>query len=59
MSVLRKERVKQAPLLLKKVAECPAQASAYAKCVASTYQNIQKDSCLEQFLALKACVQRK
>ncbi|CAL8283659.1 unnamed protein product [Merluccius merluccius] len=39
-------------------AQCPAEASAYGKCVVATTTNkqeLKKDLCVKEFEALKAC----
>lgn len=56
---LKRTQTKQTPLLMKKVALCSSQGTAYGKCIGKHYQNIQKDACLKEFLALKECVQAK
>lgn len=57
--VLVKTQSKQMPALAKRVALCSGPATAYGKCIAQHYQNMQKDACLREFMALKECVQAK
>lgn len=45
-------------VLAKGVASCPAQATAYGKCIASSYKDVQKDMCQKEFAAFKSCVQQ-
>ncbi|KAA1122362.1 hypothetical protein PGTUg99_037078 [Puccinia graminis f. sp. tritici] len=37
---------------------CHQAASVYGKCVATNYQQVEKDSCLMEFVSFKQCVQR-
>ncbi|KAI7870503.1 uncharacterized protein EV154DRAFT_570881 [Mucor mucedo] len=45
-------------VLAKGVASCPAQATAYGQCIASSYKDVQKDMCQKEFAAFKSCVQQ-
>ncbi|KAI8978517.1 hypothetical protein BDB01DRAFT_800258 [Pilobolus umbonatus] len=40
------------------VVSCPAQATAYGKCVAASYKDVHKDMCQKEFMAFKQCVQQ-
>jgi hypothetical protein len=59
MSSLKKEPTKQATRLMAAAAKCSTQSAAYGKCVASNYQNMGKDACLQEFMSLKGCVQKQ
>lgn len=37
----------------------PLQARVYGACVATNYENIERNMCQKEFLAFKACVQQK
>ncbi|KAI8344723.1 hypothetical protein BC941DRAFT_409468 [Chlamydoabsidia padenii] len=45
-------------LLAKGVATCPAQATAYGKCVAINYKDAHMDMCAKEFQAFKQCVEK-
>lgn len=36
-------------------AKCTTQGAVYGKCVAANYQNVSKDMCAKEFMALKDC----
>ncbi|EMF14050.1 uncharacterized protein SEPMUDRAFT_124339 [Sphaerulina musiva SO2202] len=36
-------------------AKCSPEGAVYGKCVAANYQNVKKDMCAREFLALKDC----
>ncbi|TKA34206.1 hypothetical protein B0A50_00186 [Salinomyces thailandicus] len=36
-------------------ARCTAEGAVYGKCVAANYQNVSKDMCAREFMALKDC----
>ncbi|EME83028.1 uncharacterized protein MYCFIDRAFT_36377 [Pseudocercospora fijiensis CIRAD86] len=36
-------------------AKCSAEGAVYGKCVAMNYQNVKKDLCAREFMALKDC----
>lgn len=36
-------------------AKCTTQGAVYGKCVAANYQNVSKDMCVKEFMALKDC----
>ncbi|KXL42541.1 MAG: hypothetical protein FE78DRAFT_120642, partial [Acidomyces sp. 'richmondensis'] len=36
-------------------AKCTADAAMYGKCIAANYQNVSKDMCVKEFMALKDC----
>ena len=36
-------------------AKCAQQGAVYGKCVAANYQNVKKDMCIAEFMALKDC----
>lgn len=48
---------KRLTAIAKNVATCSTQASQYAACVINQ-NDLKKDSCLKEFLALKDCVQK-
>ncbi|KAF2158107.1 hypothetical protein K461DRAFT_290357 [Myriangium duriaei CBS 260.36] len=37
------------------ISKCAAEGATYGKCVASEYQNVRKDMCLQEFMRLKEC----
>ncbi|SAM66738.1 uncharacterized protein UBRO_12722 [Ustilago bromivora] len=43
----------------KAAAKCSAEARVYGACVATNYENIERNMCQKEFLAFKACVQQK
>lgn len=59
MSALKKQPTKQVTRLMAATLNCSEQSIAYGKCVASKYESISKDACLQEFLNFKACVQKQ
>lgn len=59
MSSLKKQPTKQATRLMAATLNCSELSVAYGKCVASKYQNMGKDACLQEFLRFKSCVQQQ
>ncbi|KAF9820315.1 hypothetical protein IEO21_01529 [Rhodonia placenta] len=43
-------------LALHSTSTCSAQASAYGKCILSTYTDVKKDACKEEFAKFGACL---
>lgn len=59
MTLLKKQPTKQATRLMAATANCSELSMAYGKCIASKYQNMGKDACLQEFLSFKSCVQKQ
>ena len=59
MTVLKKQPTKQATRLMAATLNCSELSVAYGRCVASKYENMGKDACLQEFLNFKACVQKQ
>ncbi|KAJ6256291.1 hypothetical protein Dda_8788 [Drechslerella dactyloides] len=51
-------KIRPVDRLAQAVAKCPAESTAYGKCIVADFHNVHKDKCFAEFQVLQACVQR-
>jgi hypothetical protein len=57
-AALRAPPVRFSALFGQMLDDCPTEVAAYGSCVARRLEHLEKDACVREFAALKACSER-